>query len=108
MAGILVRLEMATRVRSPDEDTVKLTLDDEELNISSIGLAIAEALAELKEVQPEELEPLYYSIDIEALDRLIQHSKEGDRTSIQVTFNYDDCNITIYSDARIRITVNKR
>lgn len=108
MAGILVLPEMATRVRSPDEDTVKLTLDDEELNISSIGLAIAEAIAELKEVQPQALEPLYYSIDTEALDRLIQHSNEGDRTSIQVTFSYDDCNVTIYSETGIRITVTKR
>lgn len=99
---------MATRVRSSDEDTVRLRLDKSDLNTTTIGLAIADAISALKDVEPDELDPLYYSIDTEAIGRLIQHTNSGDGSGIEITFTYDDCEVIIDTETVIDITVTTR
>jgi len=61
---------------------------------------VIEAIADVRGVDPTELDvPLYWEIDLEALDRLCG----GDTDDIAVTFTYDGTTVTVHGDGRIEV-----
>lgn len=73
-------------------------LDDEPLSV-----AVADAVATFQNEDVTELEPLHYSINADALERLFEPRADGLRSSGSVTFEYSDCLVTVTGDGEIRI-----
>lgn len=73
--------------------------------------AIVEAVSAVKGVDVRELDPIYYAIDIEQLNRLAggkpsgghEEPTEPDRAKLTVTFEYEGCQITV-GDERVSVT----
>ncbi len=73
-------------------------LDDQPLSV-----AVAEAVATFCNEDVTELDPLHYSINADALERLFEPRADGLRSSGSVTFGYCDCLISITADGEIRV-----
>lgn len=73
-------------------------LDDEPLSV-----AVADAVATFLNEDVTELEPLYYSINADALEQLFEPRANGLRTGGSVTFEYSDCLVTVTADGEIRV-----
>jgi len=66
----------------------------------SISLRVVEALADVTDTAPSELDPLYNTVDPEALDRLFQpDSSDG----VRVTFEYGDARVEVRGDGTILV-----
>ncbi|MDS0281762.1 HalOD1 output domain-containing protein [Haloarcula onubensis] len=79
----------------PYTDTYVGTFDAE-----SASIAVMEALATIRHCEPTELEPLYRSVDPDALDRLV--ASGSDR--LRVTMRIDDFEVVVTGDRRVEIT----
>ncbi|GAB3041911.1 HalOD1 output domain-containing protein [Natronobiforma cellulositropha] len=65
----------------------------------SVGTRVVEAIAEAAGTDPFSLEPpLYYSIDMEALERLFRPGTEG-----QVSFEYSGHHVVVGSDGTVTV-----
>ncbi|SEP99247.1 HalOD1 output domain-containing protein [Natrinema salaciae] len=73
-------------------------LDDEPLSV-----AVADAVATFRDEDVTALEPLHYSINAEALERLFEPRADGLRTGGSVTFEYCDCLVTVTADGEIHV-----
>ncbi|WP_255167998.1 HalOD1 output domain-containing protein [Natrononativus amylolyticus] len=67
---------------------------------SCVSQKIVEAIAEAEETEPIELTPpLYEVIDPEALENLFANNQ----TLGKVVFNYNSCEVTVFSDGYISV-----
>lgn len=57
----------------------------------SASVAVVRAIAAYTETEPEELDPLYWVIDPEALDTVISRTT----TSVRVQFEYEGVSVTV-------------
>ncbi|RQG96925.1 HalOD1 output domain-containing protein [Natrarchaeobius oligotrophus] len=73
-------------------------LDDEPLSV-----AVADAVATFCSVDITELDPLHYAINADALERLFEPRADGLRTGGSVSFEYNDCVVTVTADGEIRV-----
>jgi hypothetical protein len=70
----------------------------------SISTVIAETIANHKGVDPANIEPLYTTIDPEALDALFAPRNDGTaRTTGQITFTHTGFEITVNSDRTVTV-----
>ncbi|SIR63192.1 hypothetical protein SAMN05421858_3016 [Haladaptatus litoreus] len=76
----------------------------ENANNEPISTVIAETIANHKGVDPADLEPLYETIDPDALDALFAHRTDGTaRTTGQITFVHAGYEITVTSDRTVTV-----
>ena len=73
-------------------------LDDEPLSVT-----VASAVASVTGHDVTELEPLHYTINTDALERLFEPRPNGLRTGGTVTFEYQGCTVTITADGEITV-----
>ena len=66
------------------------------------GYAVVERVAALEGVDPTELPPLYESIDVEALERLVE-AAEGAGSSLRVEFSYYGHEVSITGEGAVRV-----
>ncbi|MFA9416249.1 HalOD1 output domain-containing protein [Natrinema sp. HArc-T2] len=66
----------------------------------SISLRVVEALADATNTAPNELEPLYNTVDPEALDRLFRPDSSDE---IRVTFEYGDSHVEVRGDGTVMV-----
>ncbi len=67
---------------------------------AQLSTRVIESIADARGVDPTDLDvPLYWEIDLEALDRLCG----GDTDDIAVTFTYDGTTVTVHGDGRIEV-----
>jgi hypothetical protein len=66
----------------------------------SASIAVMEALASVRHCDPTELEPLYRSVDPDALDRLVASGS----AKLCVTMSLDGFEVVVTGDRRIEIT----
>lgn len=71
----------------------------------TVGDVIIEALAEAESVDGSEIEPIYGSIDLDALSNLVENCGETDRNTI-VSFTHGNWNVFVRADGRIRVCDN--
>lgn len=57
--------------------------------------AIIQAVGEITDAAPEDLEPLFYSIDVDAVDRLFDPEGKQDSGDASLTFEYEGFCITV-------------
>ena len=73
-------------------------LDDEPLSV-----AVATAVATFSGIDVTELEPLHYAINADALERLFEPRADGLRSGGSVTFEYNDCLVTVTAEGEITV-----
>ena len=73
-------------------------LDDEPLSV-----AVATAVATFSGIDVTELEPLHYAINADALERLFEPRADGLRSGGSVTFEYNDCQVTVTAEGEITV-----
>ncbi|WP_255191343.1 HalOD1 output domain-containing protein [Natronobeatus ordinarius] len=73
-------------------------LDDEPLSV-----AVATAVATFSGIDVTELEPLHYAINADALERLFEPHADGLRSGGSVTFEYNNCLVTVTADGAITV-----
>lgn len=66
----------------------------------SMSIKIIEQLAAAEDVDPKDFPSLYPTIDLEALDRLI----ESGRSDVKVTFSTNGYDVTVTSDGVVDLT----
>ena len=71
-----------------------------QFDVESASLAVMEALATIRHCEPTELEPLYHSVDPDALDRLVESGTD----QLRVTMHIDGFEVVIIGDRRLEIT----
>jgi hypothetical protein len=83
MSEVITQHEFGENVDSPDADEVFETIID--------------ALADAADVSPMELDPIYDSIDPDALSRLMN----GSDADLSVTFTHGGHNVQVYDDGMV-------
>lgn len=73
------------------------------LDSQPISVAVAEAVAEFCDEDVTELEPLHYTINADALERLFAPRSDGLRSSGSVTFEYNECLVTVTAAGEITV-----
>ena len=79
----------------PRTDTYVATFD-----ATPASVAVTEALAAIKHCGPTDLEPLYRSVDPDALDRIVDSGSTGLRVRIEL----DGFEVVVTGDRRLEIT----
>lgn len=72
---------------------------------ANVAESIVVAVADVLDADPLELDPLYESVDPDALNDLLDHA--ADRSSaadVEVTFTMERCNVAVDADRRITVT----
>lgn len=81
----------------PDVDAYYAEFDSSETSAST---AVVEAIASIRHCEPTELEPLYNSVDSDALDAIIGGSDNG---SVTVSLVANDIDVAVRSDGTVEI-----
>lgn len=73
-----------------------------------ISATVVRAVANVTNTPPTELDPLYESIDVDALDQLFD-GPNGDswQDTSWVSFRYHDCTVEVYATGTIRVTLDE-
>lgn len=71
---------------------------------SSPATAVVEAIAAISDADPSELDPLYATVDGDALDQLLSFPAPPGRSGdLSVTFRYQGYAVTVHSYGVIRV-----
>lgn len=81
----------------PDFDAYRGTFDTDDVNASTV---IVEAIAGIDHRDPMDLEPLYDSIDTDALDSIVANA---DRAAVSVSFVAENYRVTVHGDGSYEI-----
>lgn len=73
------------------------------LDAEPLSVAVVNAVATFSDEPVTDLEPLHYTIDTDALERLFEPRADGVRAGGSVTFEYTECLITVSADGQIRV-----
>lgn len=65
--------------------------------------AVVEAISNLEGVEPTDLPPIYESVDVDALDRVVEHRRDHPSSTVGVCFTYYGWNVFLRGDGRIVI-----
>ena len=79
------------------------TVQYDRLDDTPLSVAVAEAVGTATGIDITELDPLHYAIDADALERLFEPRANGLRTGGRVTFEFNDCLVTVSSDGEITV-----
>ncbi|SFC33886.1 hypothetical protein SAMN05444422_10783 [Halobiforma haloterrestris] len=74
----------------------------------SVVVAVVETVATVVDRDPLELPPLFESVDTEALETLVRSSPRNRETSLEVTFSYMDCPVTVSARGDVVVEVPGR
>lgn len=72
-------------------------------DVESLAFEVVHAVAKATDTDPNELGPLYETIDPDALTDLLRTSDDDSRATSEITisFQYADCDVTVYSSGTI-------
>ncbi|NGM69058.1 hypothetical protein G6M89_08550 [Natronolimnobius sp. AArcel1] len=79
------------------------TVQYDRLDETPLSVAVAQAVATYRDVNVTSLKPLHHAINADALERLFEPRVDGPRTGGTVSFEYNDCLVTVTADGEIRI-----
>ena len=64
---------------------------------------LATAISEASGVSPGDMPPLYHTIDLDAVTRLLDNDDGAANGNLLLTFEYEQWKIFIHADGRIRV-----
>ncbi|WP_440771348.1 HalOD1 output domain-containing protein [Natronorubrum sp. DTA28] len=85
----------------PTEEQYAVQYD--RLDNEPLSVAVVDAVATFCNDDVTELEPLHYTINADALERLFEPRADGLRSGGSVTFEYNDCLVTVGADGEILV-----
>ncbi|WP_435178966.1 HalOD1 output domain-containing protein [Halorussus sp. AFM4] len=87
-----------------DPETDTYHLDHDWRSDESVSAAVVRGVAAVTDTAPTDLEPLFATLDPDALDQLYR-SAAGDpgRGDCLVSFSYSDCAVTVAASGRITV-----
>lgn len=100
MGATIAGVEVETVEYSQESATVRTQFDQKKTPAS---MAVIATLGEVMDADPVELNPLYSTVDPDALDTLV-HAHSGTDGDTHVTFTHEDHVITVYSYGVVTIT----
>jgi len=74
-----------------------------EQDTTDASMAVVAALSEVDETDPMALQPLYETIDTDALDTLMS-GREADSDAVAVTVEVAAYTVTVYSDGEVAVS----
>ena len=83
----------------PETDTYVGTFET-----TSASVAVLEALAAIKHCDPTDIDPLYETVDPDALDSVVASGNDG----LTVTLSIDGFDVAVTADRRLEITPPSR
>ena len=80
-----------------------------DLEETSVSSAVVQAIATARDTTASEMEPLYDAIDLEALDRIVEHANAEDRNgSLSTRFLVDELEVNVYDDGEVIVCDSER
>lgn len=70
----------------------------------SVSEAISDAFSQLTASRHENIDLLYETIEIEALDTLFLESQNIEKTDFQLEFTIEDSRVIVYGDGRVVVS----
>jgi RNAse (barnase) inhibitor barstar len=86
-----------------DGDVPVYDIDLDETTDQSMSYTVVASVADLTDRDPEDLEPLWDSVDPDALDTFVDHANESS-TWYRLAFRYEGYTVEIIEDRRLRLT----
>lgn len=87
----------------PETDTYRLHVDWR--NDETVTTAVTKGVAAVTDEPPDGLDPLFETIDPDALNRLYDPTDGGsNRPDGRVSFRFNDCAVSVYASGTIEIT----
>lgn len=89
---------------SYNRSMVRSTSPSPKSKTGAVSERVVHAVARARDVDPLELDPLYDTVDPDALDKLFDSSTASD-TTVQgrIVFGMAGCKVTVYSDGRVDV-----
>lgn len=84
--------------REGDVPVYRVDLDE---SARSMSCVVVEGIADVTDQDPERLDPLWESVDPEALDSFVAHASES-ATAYQITFRYQGYTVEVVDDHQLR------
>lgn len=82
----------------------RLSIEESSLE-ESVSETVVSAVAEVTDTDPLSLEPLYTTIDPDALNALLERDQRRfDRSLTRVEFSYCGCDIVVTADGGVRVS----
>ncbi len=88
--------------RTRDENVPVREVDLDEATDRSTSYVVVRSIADLTDREPEDLEPLWDSVDPEALDSFVAHASESS-TPYQLSFRYQGYTVEVVGNRWLRI-----
>lgn len=77
-------------------------MEDQSWRVRSVSTDVVQTVADAKDCDPEGLEPLYGTVDPDALDALFAGG-EGSSTHVRVVFTYEGYQVTVSGDGEVEV-----
>lgn len=87
---------------NPTTENEDVTVETDWRDADDLTFAVAEAIASARDVAPDEIEPIYESVNLEAVSKLFASADESTRP-VQVSFSYDEFWIRIEDDGSVEL-----
>lgn len=65
-------------------------------------MVVVTVVADVLDVDPLDVAPLYNAVDTDALNNILQSGSPGD-DALEVSFTFSSCNVTISSDGHVEV-----
>lgn len=73
-----------------------------------VSHSVVSAVAEVTDTRPESLEPLYHTVDPDALNALFDGDRTGfGRSPLRVEFTYCGCDVVVFGDGSVHVEESK-
>ena len=79
----------------------RVVVQHDRLSNTSLSVDIATAVAEIVDEAVTELEPLHYTVDTDALERLFEPKANVLRSEGTVSFSYHGCTVSVSAGGEI-------
>ena len=89
---------------SPQSAGEHYSVQYDRLDNEPLSVAVADAVATFVGCDVTKLEPLHYSINADALERLFEPRADGLREGGSVMFEFSDCLVTVTAAGKITVT----
>lgn len=73
------------------------------------AISVINAIAALTGIPPTSMEPLYESVDPEALERVLESGADGScgSSTLSVSFTHEGCGVTIRADGQLTVRLQR-
>jgi hypothetical protein len=94
---------MSPSATDDDEADSPVVQNRYDWSITPPSVAVPETVGAATGTPSVKLPPMYDVVDLDALDRVVRHTRAGRRASVRLTFRYLDYDVTVGTDGTVRL-----